>query len=81
MASQLSFVHHNEKNLSQPGRLPVERLQEAGVYPQEIRSLLDAGFRTVESIAYSPRNGLIGIDDILEERVEEIRAEGISNER
>ncbi len=37
------------------GPLLVEKLQEAGIHPQDVKKLTDAGFHTVEAVAYTPK--------------------------
>jgi DNA repair protein RAD51 len=58
------------------GPLLVEKLQEAGIHPQDVKKLTDAGFHTVEAVAYTPKKNLIGIKGISEQKAEKILAEG-----
>ncbi|KAN0125003.1 Rad51 domain containing protein [Russula decolorans] len=57
------------------GPLLVEKLQEAGIHPQDVKKLTDAGFHTVEAVAYTPKKNLIGIKGISEQKAEKILAE------
>ena len=58
------------------GPLLINKLQEAGIHVQDIKKLADAGFHTVESIAYTPKKNLISIKGISEQKAEKILAEG-----
>ena len=58
------------------GPLLVEKLQEAGIHPQDVKKLTDAGFHTVEAVAYTPKKNLISIKGISEQKAEKILAEG-----
>jgi DNA repair protein RAD51 len=56
--------------------LLVEKLQEAGIHPQDVKKLTDAGFHTVEAVAYTPKKNLISIKGISEQKAEKILVEG-----
>lgn len=58
------------------GPMLVQKLQEAGIHPNDIKKLEDAGFHTVEAIAYTPKKNLISIKGISEQKAEKILAEG-----
>ena len=58
------------------GPLLVEKLQEAGIHPQDVKKLTDAGFHTVEAVAYTPKKNLISIKGISEQKAEKILTEG-----
>ena len=51
-------------------------LQEAGITPQDIKKLTDAGLHTIESVAYTPKKSLMAIKGISEQKAEKIIAEG-----
>ncbi|KAF8506934.1 Rad51-domain-containing protein [Russula emetica] len=57
------------------GPLLVEKLQEAGIHLQDVKKLTDAGFHTVEAVAYTPKKNLISIKGISEQKAEKILAE------
>lgn len=59
------------------GPLLVDKLQEAGIHQQDIKKLTDAGFHTVEAVAYTPKKNLISIKGISEQKAEKILAEGV----
>ena len=58
------------------GPLLINKLQEAGIHPQDIKKLADAGFHTVEAVAYTPKKNLISIKGISEQKAEKILSEG-----
>ena len=58
------------------GPLLVEKLQEAGIHAQDVKKLTDAGYHTVEAVAYTPKKNLISIKGISEQKAEKILAEG-----
>jgi Helix-hairpin-helix domain len=55
----------------------VER-QEAGITPQDVKKLQEAGLHTVESVAYTPKKVLCAIKGISEAKADKIIAEGMS---
>ena len=58
------------------GPLLVQKLQEGGISPQDIKKLTDAGLHTVEAVAYTPKKNLMAIKGISEQKAEKIIAEG-----
>nr|XP_043622649.1 DNA repair protein RAD51 homolog [Erigeron canadensis] len=54
------------------GPFPVEQLQASGIAAVDVKKLKDAGFYTVESVAYSPRKELLQIKGISEAKVDKI---------
>ncbi len=59
------------------GPLLVNKLQEAGIHPNDIKKLSDAGLNTVESVAFTPKKVLITIKGISEQKADKIIAEGM----
>lgn len=57
------------------GPLLIQKLQEGGISPQDIKKLADAGLHTVEAVAYTPKKNLIAIKGISEQKAEKILAE------
>ena len=51
----------------------------AALTPTTAKKLIDAGFHTVESIAYTPKKALVGIKGISEAKAEKIISEGTLN--
>ena len=60
------------------GPLLVSKLQEAGIHPQDIKKLTDAGLHTVEAVAFTPKKALISIKGISDQKADKILAEGKS---
>lgn len=52
--------------------------QEAGLSAADTQKLRDAGYHTVESIAFTPKKQLCTIKGISEAKAEKILAEGMS---
>lgn len=74
--SQDSQAPQEDEEHQVSGPLLVEKLQEAGIHLQDVKKLTDAGFHTVEAVAYTPKKNLIGIKGISEQKAEKILAEG-----
>lgn len=58
------------------GPLTVAKLQEAGIHPQDIKKLSEAGLNTVEAVAYTPKKALMSIKGISDQKADKIIAEG-----
>lgn len=77
MASQQSQQQEDEEEYSVSGPLLVNKLQEAGINPQDIKKLSESGLNTVEAVAYTPKKTLMSIKGISEQKADKILAEGI----
>jgi DNA repair protein RAD51 len=75
-ASQLP--EEEEDDLSFSGPFTVSKLQEAGIHPQDIKKLAEAGLNTVEAVAYTPKKVLMSIKGISDQKADKIIAEGTS---
>lgn len=53
----------------------VSRLEQCGVHPSDIKKLREAGYYTVESVAYAPKKELIAVRGLSESKVDKIAAE------
>ena len=53
----------------------VSRLEAVGISATDIKKLEEAGYYTVESVAYAPKKALIGIKGISEAKADKIMAE------
>lgn len=58
------------------GPLLVNKLQEAGIHPNDIKKLAEAGLNTVEAVAFTPKKALIAIKGISDQKADKILAEG-----
>lgn len=74
--SQQSQGNEEEEEYQMSGPLLVNKLQEAGINPQDIKKLADNGLNTVEAVAYTPKKALMQIKGISEQKAEKILAEG-----
>ena len=74
--SQISQTEDQEEEVQMTGPLLVQKLQEGGISPQDIKKLTDAGLHTVEAVAYTPKKNLIAIKGISEQKAEKIIVEG-----
>ncbi|KAJ3790925.1 Rad51-domain-containing protein [Lentinula aff. detonsa] len=73
---QDSQIPENEEGDYQfSGPLLVTKLQEAGIHPNDIKKLSDAGLNTVESVAFTPKKHLVTIKGISELKADKILAE------
>lgn len=74
--SQAPAPQEEEEEYQVSGPLLVDKLQEAGIHIQDIKKLTEAGFHTVEAVAYTSKKNLISIKGISEQKAEKILAEG-----
>ena len=58
------------------GHLPTKKLQEAGIYMDDIKILTNSGLNTIESIAYTPKTYLMTITGFPSQFADEILAKG-----
>jgi DNA repair protein RAD51 len=65
-----------EDDLSLSGPLLVGKLQEAGIHPQDVKKLAEAGLNTVEAVAFTPKKVLLTIKGISDQKADKILAEG-----
>jgi len=64
-----------EDTLESGGPLLVKKLESHGINASDVKKLEEAGFHTVESVAYAPKKNLIGIKGISEAKADKILAE------
>jgi len=64
-----------EDTLESGGPLLVKKLEGHGINASDVKKLEEAGFHTVESVAYAPKKNLIGIKGISEAKADKILAE------
>ncbi|KAF9015099.1 Rad51-domain-containing protein [Cyathus striatus] len=57
------------------GPLLVSKLQEAGIHPNDIKKLAEAGLNTVEAVAFTPKKHLVTIKGISDQKADKILAE------
>jgi len=76
--SQPSQNPENEEPYEFSGPLLVNKLQEAGIHPNDIKKLAEAGLHTVEAVAFTPKKNLLTIKGISDQKADKIIAEGIA---
>jgi DNA repair protein RAD51 len=74
--SQASQNPEGEETYQISGPLLVNKLQEAGIHPNDIKKLAEAGLNTVEAVAFTPKKNLITIKGISDQKADKILAEG-----
>ncbi|XP_053300503.1 DNA repair protein RAD51 homolog 1 isoform X2 [Pleuronectes platessa] len=57
------------------GPQPLSRLEQCGISASDIKKLEDAGFHTIEAVAYTPKKELLNIKGISEAKADKILAE------
>lgn len=69
--------HHDGTILEEElcGPLPLTKLEENGISAVDVKKLMEAGFYTVESIAYTPKKALLQIKGISEAKADKIISE------
>ncbi|KGB75370.2 DNA repair protein RAD51 [Cryptococcus deuterogattii R265] len=65
-----------EEDFESLAPLLVAKLQEVGISAQDTKKLSDAGFHTVEAVAFTPKKTLCTIKGISEQKADKILAEG-----
>ena len=51
---------------------PIETLEDSGINISDIKKLIEKGFKTLESIAYTPKKNLFSIKGLSENKVDRI---------
>lgn len=54
------------------GPILIQQLEESGIAAIDVKKLIEAGFHTVESIAFTPRKALLAIKGISEAKADKI---------
>ena len=76
--SQQNYEGGEEDEFQITGPLLVNKLQEAGIHPNDIKKLSEFGLNTVEAVAFTPKKVLLTIKGISEQKADKILAEGDS---
>ena len=71
-----SQQNQEEEEFQSTGPLLVNKLQEAGIHPNDVKKLIEAGLNTVEAVAFTPKKHLLIIKGISEQKADKILAEG-----
>ncbi|KAB5517052.1 hypothetical protein PHYPO_G00185020 [Pangasianodon hypophthalmus] len=54
------------------GPQPLNRLEQCGISASDLKKLEDAGFHTIEAVAYAPKKELLNIKGISEAKADKI---------
>ncbi|KAF5356203.1 hypothetical protein D9756_004117 [Leucocoprinus leucothites] len=73
--SQASQAPEDEE-YQMTGPLLVSKLTEAGIHPNDIKKLNNAGLYTVEAVAFTPKKHLVTIKGISDQKADKILEEG-----
>ncbi|KAJ1943741.1 RecA recombinase Rhp51, partial [Kickxella alabastrina] len=70
-----SEVADTEEGHNEFGPMPIQTLEQCGISASDIKKLNEAGYYTVESVAYTPRKQLLTIKGFAETKVDKLLAE------
>jgi DNA repair protein RAD51 len=73
MTAQEDEQHQQQELVS--GSTPISKLEGCGISASELKKLVEAGFYTVESIAFVPRKTLLNIRGLTDAKVDKLIAE------
>lgn len=68
----INDVDYDDDELMLTGPAPISKLEGNGITAGDIRKLIDAGFNTVESVAYTPKRQLLVVKGISEAKADKI---------
>lgn len=54
------------------GPTPIGKLEEHGISASDIKKLTEAGFHTVEAVAFTPKKTLVNVKGLSEAKIEKI---------
>ncbi|RUS17608.1 DNA repair and recombination protein rada [Endogone sp. FLAS-F59071] len=57
------------------GPMAIQKLEEMGIASSDVKKLIEAGYHTVESIAYTPKKALLTVKGISETKADKLIAE------
>lgn len=69
---QEKIVEHDASMEENAGPLLISKLEEHGISANDVKKLQEAGFQTVESIAYAPKKELLAIKGISEAKADKV---------
>ncbi|KAL3285536.1 hypothetical protein HHI36_000067 [Cryptolaemus montrouzieri] len=75
MTTSLASTATVEEQEEEYGPLPISKLEGNGISTGDIKRLEEAGFYTIESVAFSPKKYLLAIKGISENKVEKLLTE------
>lgn len=77
MAASMQQQQQQDDDVEDGGPILVNKLEQHGISATDIKKLTDAGFFTVESLAYTPKKTLLAIKGISEAKADKILNEVI----
>uniref|UniRef100_A0A2I3HKI9 DNA repair protein RAD51 homolog n=1 Tax=Nomascus leucogenys TaxID=61853 RepID=A0A2I3HKI9_NOMLE len=80
MAMQMQLEANADTSVEEEsfGPQPISRLEQCGINANDVKKLEEAGFHTVEAVAYAPKKELINIKGISEAKADKILTESRS---
>ncbi|XP_065259224.1 DNA repair protein RAD51 homolog 1 isoform X2 [Emys orbicularis] len=74
MAMQMQYEANAETSTEEEslGPQPISRLEQCGINANDVKKLEEAGFHTVEAVAYAPKKELLNIKGISEAKADKI---------
>ncbi|KAF9906770.1 recombinase rad51 [Linnemannia zychae] len=74
-AQQQHDVEIEEEEEETLSHFPIEKLEECGIQAADIKKLRDAGYYTVESVAFTPKKNLLTVKGISDAKADKIISE------
>ena len=71
------LLQQEEEDVDDGGPILVSKLEQHGISASDIKKLSEAGFYTVESLAYTPKKTLLAVKGISEAKADKILSEVI----
>jgi DNA repair protein RAD51 len=65
-------MNGQEEEIEDDGPTAIDELAKHGIAASDIKKLIDAGMRTVESVAFTPKKTLINVKGLSENKVDKI---------
>ena len=71
-AEKEDVVQQEEEEVELDGPTPIKALEEKGINAGDIKKLEEAGYHTVEAVAFTPKKMLINVKGLSEAKVDKI---------
>ena len=65
-------VQQEDEEVELEGPTPIKALEEKGINAGDIKKLEEAGFHTVEAVAFTPKKHLVQVKGLSENKVDKI---------
>ena len=63
---------HQEEEMELGGPTPIKALEEKGINAGDVKKLEEAGFHTIEAVAFTPKKHLVQVKGLSENKVDKI---------